>query len=218
MDEFLQATPLFDFEHPEVGAWLSRSVRGTSHRPEEAAKDLFYAVRDEINYEVFETDLSPSGISASGTLHAKKGFCLHKSVLYVAACRAIGVPARLDASTVDNHLSTPALEHLVGGPTFLHWFTEIYLQDRWVKVTPVFGKMLCRFYGITPLEFDAHHDSVHQEAGQGKAMRFLSDEDLSPSPDHDEIMALVRHHHPRMVGTADRVPTERSMLLQLANR
>lgn len=206
MTELLDESEVYDYTHPRVRRFMDQAAAQGSVTPEARARDLYYAVRDSINYEVFGTDLSRSGLRASSVVQTGKGFCLHKSVLYVSVCRAAGIPARLAAATVENHLSTPELELLVGGTTFLHWYAEIQLHDRWIKVTPVFGKLLCRIYGIAPLEFDATADSIHQVSNHGGSMRFLTKPELPSTPDHRSIVDLVRHHHPLMVDGTGFVP------------
>lgn len=187
---------------------FASSLTSSSSDDREAAVALFYGVRDGINYEVFGVDLSDDGLSAEGVLAAGRGFCLHKSILYVAAARAVGLKARLVSGLVHNHLSTPDLNDLVGGQTFLHWLAEVQINDRWIRTTPVFNALMCRLYGIAPLEFDGEADAVHQafDVSTGAAMVFETDlrshEHLTPS----EARALVSGHHPKMLGPGHRVP------------
>lgn len=207
MDDLLAETDLYDYSHPSVRQYTKKAIASGSTTPEDHARDLYYAVRDGISYEVFGTDLSQHGLRASSTVASGRGFCLHKSVLYVTACRGQGIPARLLAATVQNHLSTPELEALVGGQTFLHWYAEIQINDTWVKVTPVFGKLLCRLYGITPLEFDAGADSIHQKSNHGGKMSFLTQPHVPDSPSYESLVGLVQTHHPLMVNETGLVPT-----------
>lgn len=207
MDELLVESAVFDYSHGNVRQFLSRAISHGSVTAEAKARDLFYAVRDGINYEVFGTDLRESGLRSSAVAEAKAGFCLHKSILYVSTCRAVGIPARLVAATVENHLSTPDLELLVGGTTFLHWYAEIRIEDRWIKVTPVFGKLLCRLYGIDPLEFNAATDSIHQASNHGGSMLFLSRPTVPATPSYDFLLGIVQHHHPLMVHPSGLVPS-----------
>ena len=61
-------------------------------------------VRDEIRYDPFAIELESEALSASRTVEAQQGHCLHKSVLFVTGLRAMGVPARL----VENRCSRTA--------------------------------------------------------------------------------------------------------------
>ncbi|MCU0299853.1 MAG: hypothetical protein MUF33_15245, partial [Candidatus Nanopelagicales bacterium] len=44
---------------------------------------------------------------------------------------------------------------------YWHGFTEIRLEDRWIKATPAFNIELCERFGFLPLEFDGRSDSIH---------------------------------------------------------
>ena len=70
-------------------------------------------VRDEIRYDPFAIELESEALSASRTVEAQHGHCLHKSVLFVTGLRAMGVPARLGLARVRNHLATERLERLL---------------------------------------------------------------------------------------------------------
>jgi len=44
-----------------------------------------------------------------------------------------------------------------------HSFAELHLEGQWVKATPAFNLSLCQRFGVHPLEFDGHHDSLFHE-------------------------------------------------------
>lgn len=184
------------------------TTAGTEQRRK--AVDLYYAVRDGINYEVFGTDLTSTGMLPSSVLHARRGFCLHKSILYAAAVREVGINSTLMCSRVRNHLSSPALHDLVGGEVFLHWYTRIELDGRWVKATPVFNKLLCRMYRIPPLEFDGTTDSIDHPADSESAgtMEFLDDAREFTSVDPAVIFDVIAREHPLMCPVDRIVPPE----------
>lgn len=213
MDELLAESSVFNYSQSTVKRFICSAIEAGSTTDVLKARDLFYAVRDGINYEVFGTELGESGLSAAAVVDAGKGFCLHKSILYVSTCRAMGIPARLAAATVENHLSTPELEALVGGSTFLHWYTEIKIENRWVKLTPVFGKLLCRVFNIQPLEFSESTDTVQQESNNGGSMKFLSVLDVPSTPSYRSLINLVQGYHPKMITNSGRVPSTSAELV-----
>ncbi|MFI0423541.1 transglutaminase family protein [Spongiactinospora sp. 9N601] len=160
----LQATYFLDHDHPDVRSFAEQA---TGRTPRERAVSLYYQVRDGIRYEIYGADLSQEGLRASQVLHAGSGMCVHKSVLYGAALRALGTPSRLVLVDVRNHLASERLIKLIGGDVFhYHCLTSVNLEGRWVKATPVFNKLLCRLYGMTPLEFDGLSDSVYHPFDQ----------------------------------------------------
>ncbi|MFE3280101.1 transglutaminase family protein [Nocardia sp. NPDC059239] len=208
------ATELFDHASDQVQEFVADTL-GSGRRSEaDRAVALYYAVRDGIFYEVFDTDLSPVGLRASSVVSAGRGFCLHKSILYVAALRSVGIAARLVSSRVVNHLASPELSTLVGGEEFLHWLVSLWVDGRWIYATPVFNKMLCRLYRIEPLEFDATADSLFHPHEAGKAMTFLGDKHHFPDPRPEQIVELIRAAHPGMVGADLKVPALGSVARQ----
>ncbi|MCC0580154.1 transglutaminase family protein [Streptomyces californicus] len=199
-----EATDFLDHRHPTVQAFVDKALKGTDREtagPVELAVTLYYAVRDGIHYEVYGADLSPEGLRASSIITGGKGFCLHKSVLYAACCRAVGIPARLHYSDVRNHLASDRLRSYIGGDVFFHGLATVYLDGRWLQVTPVFNKLLCRLYGMTPLEFDGRSDSLyHPFDAQGRqSMEFLTDHGDFDDVPYAFVMENMRRKHPKFL-------------------
>lgn len=189
LESALARTEFLNADAPEVRDFVRRTLPQDGLDARDAAVRLYYAVRDGINYEVYGVDLSRTGVTAAEVARTGKGMCVHKSVLYAAALRAAGIPARLVLTDVRNHLTSPALRKLVGGDTFhFHTFTTVHLDGAWVRATPVFNRLLCRLYGMRPLDFDGTADSVHHPHDDGGA----------------RYMEVVREH-----GEFDDLPYER---------
>ncbi|MFD3514431.1 transglutaminase family protein [Streptomyces sp. NPDC058657] len=198
------ATGFLDYEHESVQAFVDKALAGIDRDaagPAGLAVALYYAVRDRIHYEVYGADLSEQGLKASSVIAAGMGFCLHKSVLYAACCRAVGIPARLHYSDVRNHLASDRLRTYIGGDVFFHGLATVYLDGRWIKVTPVFNKLLCRLYGMAPLEFDGRSDSLyHPFDAQGRqSMEFLTDHGDFDDVPYEFVMATMRRKHPKFL-------------------
>jgi transglutaminase-like putative cysteine protease len=159
-DPTLSPTALIDSDHPRVADFASRHATGASEI--ERAVALYYAVRDGFRYDPYRIDLSPAGMKASTVLAKGYGWCVTKAALLAAACRACGIPARVGYADVRNHLSTERMRAVMGTDLFYwHGFTEIRLDDRWVKATPAFNVELCDRFGLLPLEFDGRADSIY---------------------------------------------------------
>jgi hypothetical protein len=206
----LAAGEVIDHRSERVGAFVARALGSGCHDSRGAAKALYYAVRDGIFYEIFGTDLG-EGLCASGVVGARRGFCLHKAILYAAACRAVGIPSRILAAPVRNHVTSPSIRHLVGGDVFLHWYDEILLEGEWIKVAPIFNVMTCRLFGIAPLEFDGRRSATEQPYVGESRMIYLSEPAVFTDPTRAELVDHVARYHPRMVTPARRVPAEREM-------
>lgn len=197
----LQPTEFLDHDSPEVRNFVDKVIVDKHISAHEKAVKLYYAVRDDILYEVYGIDMSKSGMRASSVARAGQGFCLHKSILYAAAVRSVGVPSRIVFAEVRNHLASDRLKQLVGGEVFFHALTSVYLDDKWVKATPVFNKILCRLHGMLPLEFDGTGDSLyHPFDGEGNMhMEFLKMHGEFGDLPYDYVMDNMRMKHPRFL-------------------
>jgi transglutaminase-like putative cysteine protease len=198
----LRPTEFLDYHHPAVREFIASVLPDpTAGTPTERACALYYAVRDGLQYEVYDADLTREGLRASSIIQRGKGFCVHKSIVYAAVARAVGVPSRLLYGDVRNHLASPRLIKLVGGNVFLHALNSVYLDGQWVKATPVFSKLLCRLYKITPLEFDGRSDSLyHPHDNHGRQhMEFLRWRGEHNDFPYETVVGGLRAAHPNLV-------------------
>jgi transglutaminase-like putative cysteine protease len=202
----LRATGALDFETPEVVDFVNRSVTAGGD-PIKQAVDLYYAVRDDIRYEIYGIDLSQAGLRASAVVRTGSGNCMHKSILYAACLRSLGIPARLVLADVRNHLSSERLRDLMGGDVFRHHcFTTAYLGGRWVKATPVFNKALCKLYRMAQLDFDGVQDSVYHpfDLDGRRHMEILRIHGEFDDFPHARVLADVRAAHPGLLDESSR--------------
>ena len=159
-DGALRPTAMVDADHPAVAAFAAR--HGGCGTPRAQAVALYYAVRDGFRYDPYALDLTEAGLSASRVLELGYGWCVTKAALLAAACRALGIPARLGYADVRNHLSTARMRTLMQTDVFMwHGYTAIGLDGRWVKATPAFNLSLCEKFRLHPLEFDGRSDSIY---------------------------------------------------------
>ena len=136
---------------------------GTIGDPVEKTRVLYGAVRDGIRYDPYVDYTDREIYRASSVLKAGAAYCVGKASLYVALCRAAGVPARLGLADVKNHLATPRLLEAVGTDVFAyHGYAEVKPGADWVKATPTFNLTLCTKMGVAPLEFSGTEDALMQ--------------------------------------------------------
>ncbi len=160
MGVFLCATPTIDFDSSDVQAFVTANSAAKATDLEKAVS-LYYAVRDQLRYDPYTVSPRLVDYSASHTLQAGRGWCVTKAIVYAACCRAVGIPARLGYANVRNHLSTENLRRIMGTDIFYwHGYTDVYLNDRWVKATPAFNLALCKKFNLQPLEFNGLEDSI----------------------------------------------------------
>jgi transglutaminase-like putative cysteine protease len=196
-----QATELLDHGSAEVHEFVRRVLTDDDRTPREQAVRLYYAVRDTLRYEVYGADLSRAGLRASQTLRRRSGMCIHKSVVYAAALRTLGIGSRLVLTDVRNHLASPRLRELIGGDVFrFHCLTAVHLDGSWVKATPVFNKTLCRLYGMVPLDFDGRSDSMHHPYDQHgrRQMEFLRFHGEFDDLPYELVIDGLRAAHPAL--------------------
>ena len=194
------STAILNHGDPIMRDFVDRTLAGRRGSPRENAVSLYYAVRDQIHYDVYDADLSREGLRASAILERGRGFCLHKSVVYAAACRSVGIPSRLVYGDVRNHLASGRLRDLAGGNLFFHGLTSVWLDGRWIKATPVFNKTLCRLYRMAPLEFDGTADSIYQpyDAEGRHYMEFIKHYGEFDDFPYEMVMHRMRDTHPKL--------------------
>lgn len=177
MNAWLTPTEFIDYQSPCVQEFIEQSISSTDTLEEKVIK-LYYAVRDKIFYNPYAFNFDPSIFKASTTVTAGKAFCVPKAILFCAVARAIGVPSRLGFADVKNHLSTQKLRELLQSDIYrMHGYTSLYLNDHWIKATPVFNIELCNRFGVKPLEFDGKADSILHEYNKAgdRHMEYLKD-------------------------------------------
>ena len=109
---FIKPTYFIDSENSLIHKYLDDLLEHTTKDPQKEAVAIYLAVRDDIYYDPFNIRTSPESLRASEVYKAGRGHCIDKSLLYVALCRAKGIPARLGLAKVRNHMGTSRLEEI----------------------------------------------------------------------------------------------------------
>jgi transglutaminase-like putative cysteine protease len=196
--ECLAPTPFIERDAPAVRAFVARVV-GDAQTDLDKAVRLFYAVRDEIRYDPYGIVLTVDGLKATTTLETGRGFCISKAVLFAAAARAAGIPARLGFADVRNHLTTERLKAEMGTDVFAyHAFTELWLGGRWTKATPTFNRTLCERFGVNTLDFDGKSDAVFHpfDAAGKRHMEYVRDRGHATDVPLADIDQVWREFYP----------------------
>ncbi len=202
----LRPSWFIDSDDPAVAAFARKAAGGES-APRAKALKVFYAVRDEVLYDPYGIHMRPEAFRASSCLAAGKGFCIYKAVLLTAALRSVGVPSRLGFADVKNHLSTERLRQLMKTDVFAyHGYSEVYLDGRWIKATPAFNLSLCEKFGVAPLDWNGHEDSVfHAFDREGRRhMEYVAQRGAYDDLPYDEIEACFRALYPFMFHSVER--------------
>ena len=200
-EKYLSPTQFIDSEHNAVIDYANAVTRTDSSEVEKAIS-LYYAVRDDIYYDPYHVKLVPEKMSASFTLSSKRNYCIPKAILLAAVSRAVHIPSRLGFADVINHLSTEKIKAAMKTNIFVyHGYTELLLNNRWVKATPAFNRSLCEKFHVKPLEFDGINDSIFHEFDEkgNKHMEYVRDHGQYADVPLDDIIASFKKHYPHLI-------------------
>ncbi|MBT4491757.1 MAG: transglutaminase family protein, partial [Gammaproteobacteria bacterium] len=157
---WLAPTSFIDYDNDAVKTFADTAVGDTTEQIEVASL-LFHAVRDGIRYNPWVAAFEPAAYRASNVAASDQNWCIPKSVLFVACARYKGIPARLGFADVRNHLTSEKLSETMGTDLFYwHGYAELFLNDRWAKLSTAFNIELCQKLGTKVLEFDPVNDSL----------------------------------------------------------
>jgi len=169
----------------------------------EKAIVLFYYVRDEIFYTPLPDSFSITEYRASKTLRRGEGYCTQKAILLTALARAAHIQSRLGFADVINHRIPEELFEKMGTNKFVyHGYSELWLNNRWVRATPAFNKELCNKLDIKPVEFDGEKDAVfHKRDKKGRThVKYVKYYGSYTDIPYDEMMQAFKEEYAKMNG------------------
>ncbi|MGE5455440.1 MAG: transglutaminase-like domain-containing protein, partial [Methylocystaceae bacterium] len=142
----------------------AQQLTANSSAESEKAQALFYYVRDEIHYNMYDTSTDKANYPASSILSKGHGWCVQKAILLAALGRAIGLPSRLLLVSIRNHKSPLEARGIMGTDLFFpHAYNQFYLAGRWVKCAATFDRTICESIGVAAVEFDGVNDAILPE-------------------------------------------------------
>jgi len=161
-DKYLQTSEFYNFDKKFVKDKAFEITEGIESESEKA-KALFYWVRDKIKYNMHTYIPSvKANFKASVTLRRKNGFCVSKSILLSTFARAVGIPARIHLVDLINHkISQKIVDFMETNVMHYHGYSELYLNNKWVKLTPSFDPKTAQKGGFFPtVEFDGENNAT----------------------------------------------------------
>jgi len=121
---------LADDDHPLVRETAERLIRG-EEAPRGRLEKLFYYVRDVIRFGFpMDGDL----IKASETIAIGMGQCNTKGALFLALCRASGIPGRMHFSLIKKEIQRglfTGIGYLLMPPLISHSWLEVEIEGKW---------------------------------------------------------------------------------------
>ncbi len=196
-NSYLQLTGIFEANGPHVQEFLARIPKKNNAKDQAIA--IYECVREAFIYDPYHLDLREDGLKVEKIVQQKRAWCVEKAVVATACFRYFGIPARLGFGIVTNHLGAEKLEHYLRKKEIVfHGFSEVYLNDSWIKCTPAFDRRVCRLNGVEPLQWDGIHDSLLQAyKGEERFMEYIhfygSFETVPYELMHQEMQAHYPH-------------------------
>tara|TARA_R110002126_G_scaffold9168_6_gene41873 strand:- start:755 stop:1390 length:636 start_codon:yes stop_codon:yes gene_type:complete len=207
--DYLSPTYFYDYESDEIEVFISE-FRNTSLSKKEIAKQLYLKVRDTWRYNPYNLSLNKEKYRASEIAKRTNGHCIDKSIVLIASLRALDIPARIHLAKVKNHIGVERLIEKFGSNELTpHGMVDVFLNDKWLKISPTFNASLCAMLNVAPLDFDGENDAVLQPFNEEgtQFMEYLEDyghfEDLPIA----FMVKNAREHYPNIFN-ADSKQTE----------
>jgi len=129
MKEYLKPTYLCESDSIEIIKLAKEIVK--NKKGENAAKAAYLWVRDNVSWNVLKIEGAKSVLER----RPLEAVCIDKTNLFVALCRAVGIPSRyilLDCVLKPKRKDLP--------PRTRHIAAEIFLNNKWIIADPDFGK------------------------------------------------------------------------------
>ncbi len=204
---YLDPTYFIDCKHPDVLEYArTRTEGGTTDT--EKTRALFHAVRDGFFYDPYYLDFRREALVASTILKKRTAYCIEKAVLLCAVLRAVEIPARLNFGNVKNHIAVDRLtEILKTNVLVFHGCTEVFLNGKWIKITPAFNKGLCKKLGVPVLDFDGENDAVFQQYSDDGSvfMEYVHDYGSFADMPYDLGFSEIQRHYPHIAIPENRI-------------
>jgi len=217
---YLQPSRFFDFDHPSIIEYGERVIGSEKDRTAIALR-LYSAVRDGFKYNAYTFETSAESFSASYCLKQGESYCIPKAVLLGALCRLYSIPARVGFADVRNHLASPQfLEYLQSDVFVMHGYTDIYLNNKWVKATPAFDAGLCKLMNLKPLKFNGREDSIFHEFDNegGRHMEYLKHHGHFADVPYQLILSSIAQAYPHLANNESFSKSDHSLYNDLKNQ
>ena len=200
IDLYLQPTFFVDSEHPDIRRFVKNTIGNEIDKTKIAIK-LYYAIRDGWRYNPYNIDLHHTAMKASNIFNrtSKSGYCIEKACLLNACLRVADIPSRFCFFDVKNHIGVEKLMQVLKTDVLVfHACSEVFLNEKWIKVTPAFNIELCQYLSVPPLEFDGENDSIFQQYDStgGLFMEYLKDYGSFHDVPHDMFVRLLHQSYP----------------------
>ncbi len=205
--KYLKSTYYFDFENESIQKLISEFNNSTLSDKEKTI-GLYTKVRDNWKYDPYSISLSKEKYKSSDIAEKPSGNCVEKSILLIAGLRALGIPARLHLGKVKNHIAVERLTEKFGSNELTpHGMVNVYLDNKWLKMSPAFNSTLCEKLNVEPLEFDGENNSFLQQYNSvgTRFMEYIDDYGYFEDVPLDFMIKNIKEHYPTIFDTDEEI-------------
>lgn len=205
--KYLQSSYFFDFESDEIQQLIS-DYDTSSLSDKEKTIALYNLIRDGWKYDPYSISFSEEKYRASKVAERDTGNCVDKSILLIACLRALEIPARLHLGKVKNHLAVERLTEKFGTNELApHGMVNVFLNGKWLKLSPAFNKSLCEKFQVEPLEFDGESNSFLQQYNSlgSQFMEYIDDYGHFEDVPVAFMIDKLKEHYPHIFDKGDSV-------------
>lgn len=195
----LSSTYYIDFKSKIIQALISDYKIGLSEKDKTIA--VYKRIRDDWRYDPYHISFSKETYKASTIASRSSGNCVEKSILLIACLRALDIPARLHLGKIKNHIAVERLIEKFGSNELTpHGMVNVYLNHKWLKLSPAFNTDLCKKFKVEPLEFDGENDSFLQQYNNdgSKFMEYLDDYGYFEDIPLEFMIRNLKEHYPHI--------------------
>ena len=201
IDRYLKSTETIDFDAKSIGEKAEAITKGLQTDKEKAIA-LYYFVRDEIRHNPYAPVYVLDYYRASAILEEGRGSCQQKSILLTALARAVGIPARIGFVDVYDYLISDSFKEMAGGTNLLslHGYTELFVDGKWLHVSPSYNLEKCQKCEFVPVDFDGENDAKDSQFDQNgnPHMEHAKDHGTFDDFPWDYVLGYIREFVARM--------------------
>ncbi|MEM6864540.1 MAG: transglutaminase family protein [Bacteroidota bacterium] len=198
--KYLQSSYFFDYENESIQELIA-AHKNSRRTDKEKAIAMYIKVRDGWWYDPYRISLSKEKYRAS-TISAKaSGNCVEKSILLITCLRGLGIPSRLHLGKVKNHIAVERLTEKFGSNELTpHGMVNVYLNKKWLKLSPAFNASLCAKFNVEPLDFDGENHSFLQQFNNDGSlfMEYVEDYGHFEDVPLDFMKKNIKEHYPHI--------------------
>ncbi len=201
MKTYLNPTYFFNFESETIQK-LIEEFKNDSLNDTDKVKLIYLKIRDNWRYNPYSISFKKENYRASAVAKKQDGHCIDKSTLLIACLRGLNIPTRIHLAKVKNHIGAARfLEKFGSNEISPHGMVSVFLNNKWIKMSPAFNKELCYKCNVDPLDFDGENDALFQEFDKlGQTfMEYINDYGHFEDLPKDFIFNNFQENYPELI-------------------